>query len=79
MALLCSHRKGQVTECRQTSVEMVKLLEAAVIPQPHRWAWPCTHVLISPVSRNYEMACLGLLSCLWAQHGNKGEEQARRK
>lgn len=58
-------RKGRLADCLQTSVEMVKLLEAAVIPVPHR---------------NYEMAGLGLLSCLWALYGNKGEEAgARRK
>ena len=30
-------------------------------------------------ARNYEMASLGLLSCLWALHGNKGEDEKKRK
>jgi len=46
------------------SLDMVKILEKAVIPHPHR---------------NYEMASLGLLSCLWALHGNKGEDEKKRK
>jgi len=51
-------RKGQLTECYNISIQMIQLLEKAVIPPPHR---------------NYEMASLGLLSCLWALYGNKGE------
>lgn len=57
-------RKGKLTECMKTCVEMVKLLEKAVIPLPHR---------------NYEMAGLGLLSCLWTLYGNKGEEESSRR
>jgi len=57
-------RKNKLGECKQMSLDMVKLLEKAVIPQPHR---------------NYEMASLGLLSCLWALHGNKGEDEKKRK
>jgi len=57
-------RKGLLSDCLKTSLNMVKLLEAAVIPMPHR---------------NYEMAGLGLLSCLWRLYGNKGEEETARR
>jgi len=57
-------RKGKVQECLETSVAMIKLLEKAVIPLPHR---------------NYEMAALGILSCLWALYGNKGEDETTGK
>jgi len=57
-------RKNKLAECKQMSLDMVKILEKAVIPHPHR---------------NYEMASLGLLSCLWALHGNKGEDEKKRK
>ena len=83
-------RKGKLQDCFLMSVQMIKLLEKAVIPAPHRSLIlfnKTHHSLVSINSfskydlfRNYEMAGLGLLSCLWALHGNKGEDaQARRK
>jgi len=48
-------KKGKHEECLKLSKEMIELLEAAVIPFPHR---------------NYELAALCLLSCLWRIYGN---------
>ena len=49
------YKKGNHEECLQLSKEMMELLEKAVIPSPHR---------------NYELAALCLLSCLWRLYGN---------
>ena len=49
-------RQGGHKACLQHSREMVELLERAVIPRPHR---------------NYELAALSMLSCLWKLHGNQ--------
>ena len=48
-------RKGKHEDCLRLSKEMIELLETAVIPSPHR---------------NYELAALSLLSCLWKLYGN---------
>jgi len=48
-------KKGKHDECLKLSKEMIELLETAVIPFPHR---------------NYELAALCLLSCLWRLYGN---------
>ena len=49
-------RRGNHQECLKTSQAMIQLLEKARIPPPHR---------------NYELASLSLISCLWKVYGNK--------
>ena len=49
-------RRGNHQECLKTSLAMIQLLEKARIPPPHR---------------NYELASLSLISCLWKVYGNK--------
>jgi len=49
-------RKGDHPACLSLSCDMIKLLEKNNIVYPHR---------------NYELAALSLLSCLWKIHGNK--------
>ena len=49
-------RRGKHTECLKISGDMIKLLETGHIKGPHR---------------NYEMAALSLISCLWKVYGNK--------
>ena len=48
-------RKGNHNECLKLSKAMIKLLEEARIPRPHR---------------NYELGSLSLISCLWKVYGN---------
>ena len=48
-------RKGKHEECLKLSKEMIELLDTSVIPSPHR---------------NYELAALCLISCLWKLYGN---------
>ena len=49
-------RKGNHEECLKLSKAMILLLEKARISRPHR---------------NYELASLSLISCLWKIYGNK--------
>ena len=49
-------RRGNHQECLKTSQAMIQLLEKAKIPPPHR---------------NYELASISLISCLWKVYGNK--------
>ena len=49
-------RQKKHKECLKISEDMIKLLETGHIKGPHR---------------NYEMAALSLISCLWKVYGNK--------
>ena len=49
-------RRGNHEKCLNISKDMIKLLESGKVAGPHR---------------NYELAALSLISCLWKVYGNK--------